>query len=51
VLHGSRVQAAGPIADLLAAHRTRTGTPIDLEDFVLEHLSRGRAGDADGVAA
>jgi ABC-2 type transport system ATP-binding protein len=51
VLHGSRVQVAGPIADLLAAHRVRTGTPIDLEDFVLEHLSHGRVGDGSGVAA
>ena len=51
LLHGSRVQAAGPITDLLAKHRARTGTPIDLEDFVLEHLSRGRADDASGVAA
>lgn len=51
VLHGSRVQTAGPITDLLAAHRARTGTPINLEDFVLEHLSRGRAGDGSGVAA
>lgn len=51
VLHGSRVRAAGAVTDLLATHLARTGTPVDLEDFVLEHLSRGRAGDGDGVAA
>jgi ABC-2 type transport system ATP-binding protein len=51
VLHGSRVQAAGPITDLLAAHHARTDTPINLEDFVLEHLTRGRAGDGSGVSA
>jgi ABC-2 type transport system ATP-binding protein len=51
VLHGSRVQAAGPITDLLAAHSARTGTPIDLEDFVLEHLGRSRAADGSGVTA
>lgn len=51
VLHGSRVQVAGAITDLLAAHRTDTGTPIDLEDFVLEHLSHARVGDGSGAAA
>ena len=51
VLHGSRVLAAGPIADLLAAHGARTATPMELENFVLELLSRGRASDGSGVAA
>ncbi len=51
VLDGSRVQAAGPIADLLALHRADTGTPVDLEGYVLAHLGRGRAYDESGAAA
>jgi ABC-2 type transport system ATP-binding protein len=49
VLHDSRVQVAGPITDLLAAHRASTGAPVELEDFVLEQLSRART--SNGVVA
>jgi ABC-2 type transport system ATP-binding protein len=37
VLSTGRVQAAGPIAELLSAHR-----PLGLEDLVLTYLSEGR---------
>jgi len=40
VLAAGRVQAAGPVHELLAARRQLTGTPDSLEDLVLAHLSQ-----------
>jgi ABC-2 type transport system ATP-binding protein len=52
VLSTARVQAAGTIEELLAAHRARTGSPatfaqVGLEDLVLAYLSQGRHADAE----
>ena len=43
VLTAARVQIAGEVADLLAAHRRLTGTPVSLEDLVLAYLSQAAA--------
>jgi ABC-2 type transport system ATP-binding protein len=39
VLVASRVQLAGDVSTLLAAHHQRTGTRVSLEDLVLTYLS------------
>ncbi|GAA3214344.1 ABC transporter ATP-binding protein [Dactylosporangium siamense] len=44
VLSTARVQAAGPVAALLAEH-----APLSLEDLVLTYLSRGRHDDAEAA--
>ncbi|GAB3829499.1 hypothetical protein GCM10027610_016280 [Dactylosporangium cerinum] len=44
VLSTARVQAAGPVAELLAEH-----APLSLEDLVLTYLSRGRHDDAEAA--
>jgi ABC-2 type transport system ATP-binding protein len=48
VLSTARVQVAGPIEELLAAHPSLTGPPT-LEDLVLAHLSQGRDNDAEAA--
>jgi ABC-2 type transport system ATP-binding protein len=39
VLVASRVQAAGQVGELLAAHRRLAGNQASLEDLVLHHMS------------
>jgi ABC-2 type transport system ATP-binding protein len=43
VLVASRVQVAGEVSDLLAAHHKLTGCQISLEDLVLAYMSRAAA--------
>jgi len=43
VLVASRVQVAGQVGDLLAAHHKLTGRPVSLEDLVLAYMSRAAA--------
>jgi ABC-2 type transport system ATP-binding protein len=43
VLVASRVQVAGEVGDLLAAHHKLTGRPVSLEDLVLAYMSRAAA--------
>jgi ABC-2 type transport system ATP-binding protein len=43
VLVASRVQVAGEVSDLLAAHHKLTGRPVSLEDLVLAYMSRAAA--------
>ncbi|MGI5244005.1 ABC transporter ATP-binding protein [Dactylosporangium sp. CA-139066] len=40
VLAGARVQLAGDVTDLLAAHRRADGTPVALSELVLSYLER-----------
>ena len=43
VLVASRVQVAGQVGDLLAAHHKLIGRPVSLEDLVLAYMSRAAA--------
>ncbi len=45
VLAAGRLQLAGPVTELLTAHRLRTGPQASLEDLVLAYMSQA---DDDG---
>lgn len=48
VLVASKVMLAGPVDDLLAAHRQRTGSGISLEDLALNYMTPAAADGRPG---
>ncbi|MEV4624649.1 ABC transporter ATP-binding protein [Asanoa sp. NPDC049573] len=49
VLSTARVQVAGPITELLAAHRGSTRSQSGLEELVLAYLSQGRRDETEAA--